>query len=87
MHPVRPMEGHILPVLYSWHLNIKINDLAGAAKGQLDPEAFWEAWARGARTTVDLFAPSWDFWSVVHEPVAEIRRQYGIPAPLAAGSR
>lgn len=79
MHPVRPMEGHILPVLYSWHLNIKINDLAGAAKGQLDPEAFWEAWARGARTAVDLFSPSWDFWSVAHEPVAELRRRYGVP--------
>jgi len=87
MHPVRPMEGHILPVLYSWHLNIKINDLAGSAKGQLDPEAFWEAWARGARTAVDLFAPSWNFWNVVHEPVAEIRRQYRIPALSAAESR
>lgn len=86
MHPVRPMEGHILPVLYSWHLNIKINDLAGAAKGQLDPEAFWEAWARGARTAVDVFSPSWDFWSVAHEPVTEIRRRYRVP-DLSAGER
>jgi len=87
MHPVRPMEGHILPVLYSWHLDIKINDLAGSAKGQLDPEAFWEAWARGAGTAVDLFAPSWDFWSIAWEPVAEIRQRYGIQALSAAESR
>jgi hypothetical protein len=87
MHPVRPMEGHILPVLYSWHLNIKINDLAGAAKGQLDPGAFWEAWSRGAQTSVDLFSPSWDFWAAVHEPVIELRRLYAVPALSADGGR
>jgi hypothetical protein len=87
MHPVRPMEGHILPVLYSWHLNIKINDVAGAAKGQLDPGAFWEAWSRGARTSVDLFSPSWDFWTVAHEPVIELRRRYGVLALSANGRR
>lgn len=87
MHPLRPMEGHILPVLYSWHLNIKINDLAGAAKGQLDPGAFWEAWSRGARTSVDLFAPSWDFWTVVGEPVIELRRRYGVPTASVEGPR
>ncbi|MBA5865607.1 MAG: hypothetical protein GDA67_02795 [Nitrospira sp. CR1.3] len=79
MHPVRPMEGHILPVLYSWHLNIKINDVAGAAKGQFDSDGFWEAWARGVRTTVDLFAPSWDFWSVAGESIDQVRRRYGVP--------
>ncbi|BCA56969.1 hypothetical protein W02_41090 [Nitrospira sp. KM1] len=78
MHAVRPMEGHILPVLYSWHLNIKINDLAGAASGQLDPVGFWEAWARGARAKVDLFSPAWDFWAVAGEPVESARSFYGV---------
>jgi len=79
MHPVRPMEGHILPVLYSWHLNIKINDVAGAAEGQFDPEGFWEAWVRGSQTAVDLFAPSWDFWAVAGESIGQLRRRYGVP--------
>lgn len=78
MHPVRPMEGHILPVIYSWHLNIKINDLAGSAKGQFDPDRFWIAWTRGAQTTVDIFAPDWQFWSVVEEPVDAVRRRYHV---------
>jgi len=79
MHPVRPMEGHILPVIYSWHLNIKINDLAGSAKGQFDPDRFWIAWTRGAQTTVDIFAPDWEFWSVVEEPVDVVRRRCHVP--------
>lgn len=78
MHPMRPMEGHILPVIYSWHLEIKINDLAKSAKGQLDPEQFWVAWTRGARTAVDLFALDWDFWAHVEEPVEEVRRRYRV---------
>jgi hypothetical protein len=79
MHPVWPMEGHILPVLYSWHLNIKINDVAGAAKGQLDPEGFWEAWARGSQTAVDLFSPKWDFWAIAEDQVDTVRQRYGVP--------
>jgi hypothetical protein len=82
MHPSRPMEGHILPVIFSWHLGIKINDVAGAAVGALDPQEFWHAWARGAAVTEDLFAPGWDFWGCVEDSVAALRRRYGVP-PLA----
>ena len=35
----------------------------------------------------DLFAPEGDFWAVVDEPVAELRRRYAIPPldpPLGA---
>src|SRR5918912_2268848 len=76
MHPSRPMEGHILPVIFSWHLGIKINDVAGSATGALDPREFWHAWARGAAITDDLFAPDWDFWSCVEETVAALQRRY-----------
>ena len=82
MHPSRPMEGHILPVIFSWHLGIKINDVAGSAVGALDPREFWLAWARGAAITEDLFAPGWDFWGCVEERVAALRDRYSIP-PLA----
>lgn len=79
MHPRLPMEGHILPVIFSWHLGIEINQFAGSAVGALDPAGFWEAWARGSEVAVDLFAPDWDFWSVVEEPVEHLRRRYRIP--------
>jgi hypothetical protein len=79
MHPSRPMEGHVLPVIFSWHLGIKINDVAGSAVGALDPEEFWHAWARGAAMIQDLFAPGWDFWDCTGESVAALRRRYAIP--------
>jgi hypothetical protein len=25
MHPLEPMAGHILPVIFSWHLGIELN--------------------------------------------------------------
>jgi hypothetical protein len=79
MHPSRPMEGHILPVIFSWHLGIKINDVAGAASGALDPQEFWHAWARGSAMCEDLFAPGWDFWACAEDSVAALRQRYAIP--------
>lgn len=48
MHPKQPMEGHILPVIFSWHLGIEINAFAKSARNQLDIEKFWVAWVRGS---------------------------------------
>lgn len=79
MHRREPMSGHVLPVIFSWHLGIQLNAVAKSATGALDPEAFWLAWERGARITTDTFAPSWDFWAVVDEPLDALRRRYGIP--------
>jgi len=81
MHPDNPMSGHILPVIFSWHLGIEIVKFAGSAKGSLDPEKFWVAWERGGETTQDLFAHDWDYWTVVHEPLDDLRRRYGV-SPL-----
>jgi hypothetical protein len=69
MHPKYPMAGHVLPVIFSWHLKIQINEVAGDASGALDPQEFWHAWAAGAAATVDTFAPDWDFWSYVEVPL------------------
>jgi hypothetical protein len=41
---------------FSWHLDVRINELAGDAAGALDPQEFWRAWAAGAATTVDTFS-------------------------------
>jgi hypothetical protein len=84
MHKVEPMAGHILPVLFSFHLGIRLNAIATSATGAFDPEAFWLAWARGSTINVDTVGPGWDFWSVIHSSVAELRQRYAIP-PLVPG--
>ncbi|HEU4683113.1 MAG TPA: hypothetical protein VFS39_01245 [Nitrospira sp.] len=76
MHPKLPMEGHILPVLFSWHLGIQINRVAGSFRGAFDPDEFWRAWVRGSQMTVDLFSPEWDCWAHVEEPVDLLRQRY-----------
>ncbi len=82
MHRREGMGGHILPVIFSWHLGIELNAFAGATTGALDPEKFWNAWERGACCTVDTFGPDFDFWALVREPLDGLRRRFGIP-PLA----
>jgi len=79
MHKQEAMTGHILPVIFSWHLGIKLNDVAKSATGAFDPAAFWIAWDRGSRVGVDVFAAGWDFWGAVDAPLADLRRRYGIP--------
>jgi hypothetical protein len=78
MHRKRAMAGHVLPVILSWHLGIALNEVAGAAKGALDPTEFWHAWARGEAMKVDLFGPSWDFWAATREPIASVRSLIGM---------
>jgi hypothetical protein len=78
MHRKEAMSGHVLPVLFSWHLGIALNEVAGAAKGALDPEEFWHAWARGEKMKVDLFDPAWDFWAATREPIEAVRARVGV---------
>jgi ubiquinone biosynthesis protein Coq4 len=80
MHRKEAMSGHVLPVIFSWHLGIALNELAGAAKGALDPQEFWHAWARGEQMKVDLFGPEWDFWAATREPIETVRSRIGVTA-------
>ncbi len=80
MHRSHPMGGHVLPVIMSWHLNIAINDVARDARGALDPDEFWHAWAAGAAATVDTFAPGWRFWDWVEQPLTSVRGKWSIPS-------
>jgi len=77
MHPRYPMAGHVLPVIFSWHLKVQINAVAKDAAGALDPDEFWHAWAGGAAATVDTFAPDWDFWAHVEAPLRTLRTRWG----------
>jgi hypothetical protein len=79
MHRQEPMAGHILPVIFSWHLGVQLNPVAKSAVGAFDPGAFWQAWDRGSDVAVDTFDPAWDFWSATREPLADLRRRYAIP--------
>ena len=85
MHKRAPMSGHILPVIFSWHLDVQLNAVAKHAAGAFDPEAFWLAWDRGASAWADVFDPGWDFWEVARAPLDELRRRYAIP-PLPAAA-
>lgn len=78
MHPKNAMAAHVLPVILSWHLDIKFNDVAKSAAGTLEPASFFEAWERGARVTVDLFADGWDFWTAAEQDIEALRGGYGI---------
>ena len=70
MHPINPMAGHILPVIFNGHLGVKFNDVATPAQGGLDPDEFWHAWARGREMTVDMFAPDWNVWQWVEHDLS-----------------
>lgn len=78
MHRRNAMSGHVLPVILSWHLGIPLNEVAGSAKGALDPQEFWHAWARGERVAIDLFDSRWNFWSAAQQQLATVRRDVGL---------
>ena len=79
MHPDHPMAAEVLPVLFSWHLGIKLNEIAGSYTGAYDPRKFWTAWERGSAIEVDLVASDWDFWAATEVPLQELRDSYGLP--------
>lgn len=79
MHPDHPLAAEVLPVLFSWHLGIKLNEIAGATTGSYEPERFWTAWERGSETTVDLVDEGWDFWAATGEDLEELRGAYSVP--------
>jgi hypothetical protein len=87
MHPTYPMAGHVLPVLLSWHVGTRINDVAGNATGALEPTEFWRAWAAGAAASFDTFAPDWDFWSHAREPLSALRERCSLPRDGLAVTR
>lgn len=81
MHPINPMSGHILPVIFFFHFGEQMNDVGHAGKGGLDPDEFWHAWARGAEMTVDIFDPKWSVWDWVEHDLDALRRQWNVTPP------
>jgi hypothetical protein len=85
MHPINPMAGHILPVIFNGHLGVKFNDVATPATGGLDPDEFWHAWGRGRDMSVDLFAPDWNAWNWVERDLEQLRRDWNVTPPGRPG--
>jgi hypothetical protein len=79
MHPDHPMAAEVLPVIFSWHLGVKLNDIANSTTGVFEPRHFWTAWERGSRVTTDIVAPDWDFWAATTVPLDELRAAYNVP--------
>jgi hypothetical protein len=81
MHPINPMSGHILPVIFFFHFGEQLNDVGHAGKGGLDPDEFWHAWARGDEMTVDIFDPQWNVWDWIERDLEELRRDWNVAPP------
>ena len=79
MHKSEGMSGHILPVIFTWHLGIQLNPVAVAHAGAFDGEKFWRAWERGRSAAIDTFGPDWDFWSLIETPIQALRDAWRIP--------
>jgi hypothetical protein len=79
MHPDHPMAAEVLPVIFSWHLGVKLNDIAHSTTGVFEPRHFWTAWERGSQVTTDIVAADWDFWAATPVPLEELRAAYGVP--------
>lgn len=74
----------LLATLLQFHAGRQI--LPGPSpSGMLEPDAFFRAVARGATMNVDLLN-GWNLWSVIDQPLDELRTKFQIPA-LSAGER
>lgn len=57
------MSAEVLPVLFSWHLGIALNQIVGSWRGAFEPRKFWTAWDHGA--------------AKVHRPVQPLGQHLG----------
>lgn len=67
----------ILFVLLQFHVGVRMTPITQARTGFFDPEKAMIAVRRGAAMNVDL-NNGWDYWPVMGEQVAELRRRYNI---------
>ena len=68
----------VLPALVQLHAG-KTFVPGPTASGQLKPDEFFRAMARGAAMRVDLL-DGWTLWDVADQDLGELRARYGLPA-------
>jgi len=67
-----------VPVLFFFHLGVKLNDIGATNTGGLDPDEFWHAWARGRDMTFNIFTPGWNVWEWVERDLNDLRREWNV---------
>jgi hypothetical protein len=78
MHPANSMAAHIVPVLFFFHLGVKLNDIGDTSSGGLDTDEFWHAWARGRDMTFNIFQPGWNVWQWIERDLDDLRREWNV---------
>jgi hypothetical protein len=68
----------ILLSLLQYQVGVRVAGLVLGVPGQLKPEEFFHAVARGAAMRIDLME-GWDFWHVAERPLGDLRVEYGLP--------
>jgi hypothetical protein len=71
----------ILLSLLQYQVGASVAGVARGIAGQLNPDEFFHAIARGAAMSVNLME-GWDFWAVADRPLQALRQEYGLP-PLS----
>jgi hypothetical protein len=71
----------LLDAILDFYCALSFPDAGATAPGcvRFDPEIAFAAYERGAASNTNLFF-DWDCWSVIDEPVAELRRRYEMGA-------
>ena len=69
--------GWLSVVLLQWHQGIKLG-VFPQGHSHLEPARMAEAAARGAATVVDVYSASWDWMSLLEQPLLEVRAAIGI---------
>ena len=65
-------------LLLQLQVAVQVDPTVAAWRDQFDPEVYFAALERAERCSIDVAAASWDPWTIVDRPLAEVRRAYGI---------
>ncbi|MGH2939319.1 MAG: hypothetical protein ACRDPE_14515, partial [Solirubrobacterales bacterium] len=79
MHPDHPIAAEGMPIIFSWHLGVKLNDIANSTTGDLRAPPLLDRRERGSQVTTDIVAADWDFWAATPVPFEDPRTTYGVP--------
>ena len=74
------MSGHIIPVIVSWHVGTRVNEVAKHATGATTTGCLRGLGPR-SRNVARHLRPAWSFWKAADHDLEDIRSAYAI-APL-----
>ena len=65
-------------LLLQLQVAVQVDPTVAAWRDQFDPDAYFAALERAERCSTDVTGEEWDPWSIVEQPLAEVRLLYGI---------